>query len=85
MFKAVQKENDTRYGISREEEARRSSEENLAWFPTDDDDAYQRTTAALGSLEKDVEMVPVPRPWEEPGAKRRRFWTGVKTWWNGGE
>merc|ERR1712216_1040872 len=43
----------------------------------------ERTPAALGSLEKDVEMVPVPRPWEEPGAKRRRFWAGVRTWFRG--
>ena len=48
VFKAVQKENEKRYGISRGDEARRSSEENLARFPTDDDDASRPS----GSLEQ---------------------------------
>jgi ABC-type multidrug transport system ATPase subunit len=53
VFKAVQKENDTRYGISREEEARRSSEENLAWFPTDDD--ASRLSGNLGDAADDAD------------------------------
>ena len=48
VFKAVQKENEKRHGISREDEARRSSEENLARFPTDDDDASRPS----GNLEQ---------------------------------
>ena len=67
-------------------DARRAIEPpDLPTSPTDFPDAYQRTTEALGSLDKDVEMVPVPRPLEEPGAKRRRFWRGVRSWWTGGK
>ena len=45
----------------------------------------QRTIQELGGLEKPdvVDMVPVPRPWEEPGAQRRRWWKKVKRWWGG--
>ena len=35
----------------------------------DIDAERERTIEELGGLEKDVDMVPVPRPWEEPGAK----------------
>ena len=44
----------------------------------DIDAERERTIEELGGLEKDVDMVPVPRPWEEPGAKRRRWWKGVQ-------
>ena len=49
----------------------------------DIDAERERTVEELGGLEKDVDMVPVPRPWEEPGAKRRRWWKAVKRWWGG--
>ena len=49
----------------------------------DIDAEREMTVEELGGLEKDVDMVPVPRPWEEPGAKRRRWWKGVKRWWGG--
>ena len=40
----------------------------------------QKTVESLGGLDAEVEMVPVPRPWEEPGAKRRRFWRTARGW-----
>ena len=45
----------------------------------------QRTIQELGGLEKPdvVDMGPVPRAWEEPGAQRRRWWKKVKRWWGG--
>mmetsp|Transcript_3354 Transcript_3354/g.12469 ORF Transcript_3354/g.12469 Transcript_3354/m.12469 type:complete len:117 (+) Transcript_3354:26-376(+) len=47
------------------------------------DEENEKTLEALGGVGKHVEMIPVPRPWEEPGAKRRRFLRRVRGWWSG--
>lgn len=43
----------------------------------------EKTLEALGGLGTDVQMFPLPRPLEEPGAKRRRFFQRVRGWWSG--
>mmetsp|Transcript_3353 Transcript_3353/g.12464 ORF Transcript_3353/g.12464 Transcript_3353/m.12464 type:complete len:129 (+) Transcript_3353:775-1161(+) len=43
----------------------------------------EKTLEALEGLGTDVQMVPLPRPLEEPGAKRRRFLRRVRGWWSG--
>lgn len=44
------------------------------------DDERERTMDALGVRDgaRDVKMVPVPRPWQEPGANGRRWWGGCE-------
>ena len=51
------------------------------------DDERERTMDALGVRDgaRDVKMVPVPRPWQEPGANGRRWWGGVRRWLKRGE
>ena len=40
----------------------------------------QKTVESLGGLDAEVEMVPVPRPWEEPGLVPPRFWRTARGW-----
>jgi len=45
----------------------------------------EKTVGALGvEAGGEMKMVPVPRPWEEPRAKRARAWAGIRRWFGGG-